>query len=254
MVQNVGMIMLFIFDLYLDFSCLEIIDLFLCFLCEQVFGVDVLYIFGDLFEVWIGDDMFFLVVDVVVDVLKVLFDGGVFVYFIRGNCDFLFGEDYVCCVGLCILFDLCVIELYGCLVLLQYGDLLCIDDIFYQQFCVQICDLVFQVQFLLQLLVVCIVFVQKVCEVSQVCQLEMKQGDCVQFEIVIDVVLVEVDVIFVCYGVDIMIYGYIYCLVIYMLQVGGCDCICIVFGDWYEQGLVLCVDVNGWLLDILFRG
>lgn len=77
-----------------------------------------LYILGDLFEVWIGDDMLFVVVDVVVDVLYVVVDVGVLVYFICGNCDFLVGDDYVWCVGFCILFDLSVIDFYGWLVLL----------------------------------------------------------------------------------------------------------------------------------------
>ena len=78
------------------------------------------------------------------DALKALFDSGVPVYFIRGNRDFLLGEDYARRAGLRILPDPCVIELYGRPVLLQHGDLLCTDDIPYQQFRAQTRDPAFR--------------------------------------------------------------------------------------------------------------
>src|SRR2546427_6388094 len=71
---------LFISDLHLDPSRPEITDLFLRFLREQAPGADALYILGDLFEAWIGDDTPSPAADVVADALKVLSDSGVPVY------------------------------------------------------------------------------------------------------------------------------------------------------------------------------
>ncbi|MGM3213762.1 metallophosphoesterase, partial [Klebsiella pneumoniae] len=90
---------------HLDPSRPEITDLFLRFLREQAPGADALYILGDLFEAWIGDDTPSPAADAVADALKVLSDSGVPVYFIRGNRDFLLGEDYARRAGLRILPD-----------------------------------------------------------------------------------------------------------------------------------------------------
>ncbi|WP_258223440.1 UDP-2,3-diacylglucosamine diphosphatase, partial [Stenotrophomonas sp. HMWF023] len=178
---------LFISDLHLDPSRPAITDLFLRFLREEAPGADALYILGDLFEAWIGDDTPSAAADAVADALKVLSDSGVPVFFIRGNRDFLLGEDYARRAGLRILPDPCMIELYGRPVLLQHGDLLCTDDIPYQQFRAQTRDPVFQAQFLSQPLEARIAFAQKARDASQARQSEMKQGDRAQFETVTDV-------------------------------------------------------------------
>jgi UDP-2,3-diacylglucosamine hydrolase len=157
----------------------------------------------------------------VADALKVLSDSGVPVYFIRGNRDFLLGEDYARRAGLRILPDPCVIELYGRPVLLQHGDLLCTDDIPYQQFRAQTRDPAFQAQFLSQPLAARIAFAQKAREASQARQSEMKQDDRAQFESVTDVAPSEVDATFVRHGVDTMIHGHTHRPAIHTLQAGG---------------------------------
>jgi len=189
----------------------------------------------------------------VADALKVLSDSGVPVYFIRGNRDFLLGEDYARRAGLRILPDPCVIDLYGRPVLLQHGDLLCTDDIPYQQFRAQTRDPAFQAQFLSQPLAARIAFAQKAREASQARQSEMKQGDRAQFETVTDVAPSEVDATFARHGVDTMIHGHTHRPAIHSLQAGGRACTRIVLGDWYEQGSVLRVDAGGWSLDTLAR-
>jgi len=242
---------LFISDLHLDPSRPAITDLFLAFLREEATSADALYILGDLFEAWIGDDTPSPAADAVATALKAVSDAGVPVYFIRGNRDFLLGDTYAKRSGMRILPDPSVIDLYGKPVLLQHGDLLCTDDIPYQQFRAQTRDPAFQAQFLAQPLAARIAFAQKAREASQNRQAEMKEGDRAQFETVTDVTPAEVVATFARYGVDTMIHGHTHRPATHVLQVGGRSCQRIVLGDWFEQGSVLRASAEGMALQAL---
>lgn len=242
---------LFISDLHLDPSRPAITELFLAFLQREAMQADALYILGDLFEAWIGDDTPSPAADAVADALKAVSAAGVPVYFIRGNRDFLVGDDYARRAGFRILPDPSVIDLYGQPVLLQHGDLLCTDDVAYQQFRAQTRDPVFQAQFLAQPLAARIAFAQKARDASQARQSEMKQGNRATFDTVTDVAPDEVTATFVRHGVDTMIHGHTHRPAIHSLQAGGRSCTRIVLGDWYEQGSVLRVTPQGWTLDAL---
>ena len=85
---------LFISDLHLDDARPEIIALFESFLAGEARHADALYILGDLFEAWIGDDDDAPLPARVASALKTLRDSGVPIYFIAGNRDFLLGSDY----------------------------------------------------------------------------------------------------------------------------------------------------------------
>ena len=242
---------LFISDLHLDASRPAITDLFLAFLRSEVLAADALYILGDLFEAWIGDDTPSPAADAVAAALKEVSDAGVPVYFIRGNRDFLLGEQYAARAGMRILPDPSVIDLYGTPVLLQHGDLLCTDDLPYQQFRAQTRDPAFQAQFLAQPLAARIAFAQKARDASQSRQSEMKQGDRAQFETVTDVAPAEVDATFIRFGVDTMIHGHTHRPAVHSLMAGGQARTRIVLGDWYEQGSVLRVTPDGMSLQAL---
>ncbi|MBD8635627.1 UDP-2,3-diacylglucosamine diphosphatase [Stenotrophomonas sp. 169] len=242
---------LFIADLHLDASRPAITDLFLAFLRKEAMTADALYVLGDLFEAWIGDDTPSPAADAVAIALKAVADAGVPVYFIRGNRDFLLGEAYAARAGMRILPDPCVIDLYGKPVLLQHGDLLCTDDLPYQQFRAQTRDPAFQAQFLAQPLAARIAFAQKARDASQSRQSEMKQGDRAQFETVTDVAPDEVQATFVRYGVSTMIHGHTHRPAVHTLDVGGHPCTRIVLGDWYEQGSVLRVTAGEMALQRL---
>jgi UDP-2,3-diacylglucosamine hydrolase len=242
---------LFISDLHLDASRPAITDLFLAFLRSEVLAADALYILGDLFEAWIGDDTPSPAADAVAAALKEVSDAGVPVYFIRGNRDFLLGEQYAARASMRILPDPSVIDLYGTPVLLQHGDLLCTDDLPYQQFRAQTRDPAFQAQFLAQPLAARIAFAQKARDASQSRQSEMKQGDRAQFETVTDVAPAEVDATFVRFGVDTMIHGHTHRPAVHSLMAGDQARTRIVLGDWYEQGSVLRVTPEGMSLQAL---
>ncbi len=141
---------LFISDLHLDAERPAIQDLFGRFIDEQARTADALYILGDLFEAWIGDDDPSATGAFVADALHGLSEAGVPVYFMRGNRDFLLGDDYARRAGLTILPDPTVVMLYGKPTLLMHGDTLCTDDVAYQKFRAQTRDPEWQRQFLSQ--------------------------------------------------------------------------------------------------------
>jgi UDP-2,3-diacylglucosamine hydrolase len=125
---------LFVSDLHLDESRPEIVDVFERFLATEARAAKALYILGDLFESWIGDDDDSPLADRVARALRALSDSGVPVYFMRGNRDFVLGEDFARKAGMTILDDPTVIDLDGQRVLLMHGDTLCTDDVEYQKF------------------------------------------------------------------------------------------------------------------------
>jgi UDP-2,3-diacylglucosamine hydrolase len=120
---------LFISDLHLADERPEINALFFQFLDETASTADALYILGDLFEYWVGDDQLDhdLLARAVVDSLRRVSDSGTSIFFMHGNRDFLIGERFAHEAGL-------TIKLYGQQVLLMHGDTLCTDDVAYQKF------------------------------------------------------------------------------------------------------------------------
>lgn len=142
---------LFISDLHLCASRPHITRLLLKFLGSTARGARALYVLGDLFEYWAGDD------DLgdpyhqqICNAFRDLADSGTPVALIHGNRDFLLGEQFAHAAGMAILQDPTLIDLYGKRALLSHGDTLCTDDIAYQQFRRQVRDAGWQSQFLAQ--------------------------------------------------------------------------------------------------------
>jgi UDP-2,3-diacylglucosamine hydrolase len=125
---------LFISDLHLDASRPRIIELFLGFLENEAAKANALYILGDLFEAWIGDDAEDDVGERVAQGLARLHACGVPCFYIHGNRDFLLGDAYARRARMTLLPDGSVVEIEGNHVLLMHGDTLCTDDAPYQKF------------------------------------------------------------------------------------------------------------------------
>ena len=125
---------LFISDLHLQDSRPQVQKWLLALLRGAARQADALYILGDLFEYWIGDDALSPLAAELAVLTSRLGAGGVACYFIHGNRDFLLGEDYAARAGLSILPEETVIDLYGRPTLLLHGDTLCTDDVEYQVF------------------------------------------------------------------------------------------------------------------------
>lgn len=126
----------FISDLHLDPSRPHLFKLFHEFIEKIRPDAEALYILGDLFEFWIGDDIIDLPIGKpylpVIEQLKSLSDSGIKLYFIQGNRDFLIGKKFMQCIGGELLPDQQIIDLYGTKALIMHGDTLCTDDKGYQ--------------------------------------------------------------------------------------------------------------------------
>ena len=236
---------LLISDLHLDAERPAITELFGRFIDGEARGADALYILGDLFEAWVGDDDPSGVGVFVAEKLRGLRDAGVPVYFMRGNRDFLLGDAYARSAGITILPDPAVVLLDGKPTLLMHGDTLCSDDIAYQQFRTQTRNPEWQRQFLSQPLPARVAFARQAREASQQHQSGLKtQG---VMDVITDVSAATVEAHFTRFGIDTLIHGHTHRPAVHAHE-GGTR---IVLGDWYEQGSVLRVDASGMRLSTL---
>ena len=238
---------LFVSDLHLDPSRPAITELFGRFLDGEARRADALYILGDLFEAWVGDDDPSEAGTFVAARLKALTDAGVPTYFIRGNRDFLLGDAYAKRAGMTILPDPAVILLQGEPTLILHGDLLCSDDTAYQQFRTQTRDPRWQAQFLAQPLAARLAFAAQARAASKARYGELQASG--QSETITDVSPATVREWFARYGVRRMIHGHTHRPAIHD-EGGGATRI--VLGDWYEQGSVLRASEDGFDLTALW--
>ena len=124
----------FIADLHLSENRPHLLALFRQFMQEQALEAEKLYILGDLFDFWIGDDEQSDLISEVQQLIRHLTEQGVPCYFQHGNRDFLIGKKFAKACGLTLLPTYQVIDLYGTPTLLCHGDTLCVDDVKYQQY------------------------------------------------------------------------------------------------------------------------
>ena len=242
---------LFISDLHLDPERPEVTRLFGDFIDGEARGADALYILGDLFEAWVGDDDPAEIGAFVAGKLRGLSDAGVPVFFQHGNRDFLVGHDFARRAGAGLLPESAVVMLYGRPVLLMHGDSLCTDDVGYQAFRAQTRDPAWRAGFLAQPLAARLAFAAQARAASQQRQQALKQDDRAQFETVTDVSPATVHATLARYGIDTLIHGHTHRPAIHKLDIDGHPARRVVLGDWYTQGSVLRVDADGMLLDTL---
>ena len=124
---------LFVGDLHLSADRPDITQAFLTFLDSQLDDTDALYILGDLFEVWVGDDIAEPFANQLADAIK-LASNKLPIYFIHGNRDFLIGEQFARRAGMTLLPEVFQIDLYGTATVILHGDSLCTLDKPYQRF------------------------------------------------------------------------------------------------------------------------
>jgi UDP-2,3-diacylglucosamine hydrolase len=128
------MIKAFISDLHLEDIRPDIANLFLQFLADCVGKADSLYILGDFFEAWIGDDDLTPFNKMIIAALKKATQRGLPIYFMHGNRDFLMGKKFARMTGCRLLPDEYVLDIFGVPTLLMHGDSLCTQDLAYLKF------------------------------------------------------------------------------------------------------------------------
>lgn len=233
----------FVSDLHLDAERPAVTELFLRFLRGEARQAEALYILGDLFEAWVGDDETCEPAPEVRAALRELTQSGVPVYFMRGNRDFLVGPRFAEETGATLLPDPAVVSLHGEPTLLMHGDLLCTDDRAYQAFRNQVRDPHWQAQFLAQTLPTRQAFAQQARAASKQHQQGLK--DAKQLETITDVNADAVKETLGRYGVTRLIHGHTHRPAIHSLRESGSAGQRIVLGDWYDQGSVLRIDADG---------
>lgn len=124
----------FISDLHLSESHPELTELFLRFMREKAPQARSVYILGDLFDFWIGDDEQSELTHTVAQAIQSVVQHGVECFFVHGNRDFLIGKQFAAQSGMKLLPEYAVVDLYGSSALICHGDTLCIDDARYQKF------------------------------------------------------------------------------------------------------------------------
>ena len=229
---------LFISDLHLDTERPAIMAGFLRLLEETAPAADALYILGDLFEYWIGDDDPADHLAPVLEGLERLTQQGVPVYFQHGNRDFLIGEGFCQRTGCTLLPENQVIDLYGTATLIMHGDSLCTDDIAYQTMRAQFRDPQFQQLFLAQPLSARAAQARAMRERSTAAQ-EGKTNE------IMDVNQDEVREVLQDFGVTRLIHGHTHRPAIHDLDIDGQHVQRIVLGDWGSEGSVLRCDAQG---------
>lgn len=125
---------LFVSDLHLSPDRPATGALFLDFLARRARAADQLFILGDLFDVWIGDDDDSAFNAQIQSALQALVKAGTACYLMHGNRDFLIGGGFCERTGCQLVPDPSLVHLNGCSTLLMHGDLLCTDDVPYQKF------------------------------------------------------------------------------------------------------------------------
>lgn len=240
---------LFVSDLHLDPSRPQITALFSEFLRTEAAEAEGLFILGDLFEAWVGDDDDAALAQEVRAALFALSRTGVPVSVMRGNRDFLLGPRFAAECGIRLLPDPCMVSLHGLPTLLMHGDLLCTDDLAYQAVRAQVRDPAWQQDFLSRPLPARRAFADNARAQSQQHQAGLLQSG--QLERITDVNESEVIATLARYGVSRLMHGHTHRPAIHSVSVHDRVAQRVVLGDWYEQGSVLRVSADGVQLSTL---
>jgi len=226
---------LFISDLHLDSNFPALKDLFVRFMHEQAPHADAVYILGDLFEAWVGDDDDRPGTQFFVDELRALSDKGVALYIMSGNRDFLFSNEFAKRCNCTLLEDPTVIDLYGTPTLLMHGDSLCTDDVKHQESRAVLRSSDWKSRFLSQTLQERI---QQAKEYRSMSRKHLKDAP----NAIMDVNQAAVISTMQQYNVLQLIHGHTHRPAIHKLDVDGKAAKRIVLGDWNTQGSVLSCD------------
>ena len=236
--KNKEQVTYFIADLHLAENRPDITACFLAFMKNDAIKAEKLYILGDLFEVWFGDDYKTELTEAVINAVKTLNSSGTKVYFIHGNRDFLLGNHYAKQANMILLPEKQLIDLYDEKVLLMHGDTLCTRDVDYQKFRKKSRSWWWQ-GFMKSLPL----WLRK--RIADNYRAKSKQAQQTKSLDIMDVTESEVVKDLEEYNCQLMIHGHTHRPNIHNLTANNNPAQRIVLGDWYEQGAWLKVTPDG---------
>jgi UDP-2,3-diacylglucosamine hydrolase len=228
----------FIADLHLHETRPEVTQAFFRFLDEQMKDAEALYILGDFFDTWIGDDDDIAIGHEVAAKLHALNEKGTAIFLMHGNRDFLLGKEFAARAGATLIPEGIVIDLFGCLTLLLHGDNLCTGDAQYQTFRQQVRSSQWQQQILSQPLAA------RRALASQI-RAESQSMNALKAENIMDVTQDEVVRVMKDAGVRRLIHGHTHRPAHHALSIDGTPAERIVLGDWHSDGWCIKVDEKG---------
>ncbi|MFJ5406080.1 UDP-2,3-diacylglucosamine diphosphatase [Pectobacterium punjabense] len=223
---------LFIADLHLSVHEPAITAGFLRFLRQDAIHADALYILGDLFDAWIGDDDPQPLHATIAAELCALHQRGIPCYFVHGNRDFLIGKRFAQQSGLTLLPTENIVDLYGQKILILHGDTLCTDDLAYQKFRRRVHNPFIQRLFLLLPLSLRVKIAAKMRATSQ--QKNQKKS-----QQIMDVNPEQVIGRLRHYQVKTMIHGHTHRPAIHQVSLGDSHGRRAVLGAWHEEGSMI---------------
>jgi len=235
---------LFISDLHLDPERPAVTELFLDFIASRAIRSEALYILGDLFEAWIGDDDNGVMNEAVCHGLKACSAAGTPVFLMHGNRDFLLGNAFAERCACTLLDDPTRIDLYGTPTLLMHGDLLCTDDTEYLRFRETVRNPPWQQALLSKSL-------HERRRMAQEMRASSREQTSGKAESIMDVNSEAVDRVMTEHHVQRLIHGHTHRPAFHDLQLAGHPAQRIVLGDWYEHGSVLVCSPTGCALQEL---
>ena len=237
---------LFISDLHLEAARPDIGRQFKSFLSGEARQAEALYILGDLFESWVGDDDPNPHYAAMKKEIRAVADRGVPVHFMRGNRDFMIGADFATETGARLLPDPWEVNLYGEDVLLSHGDALCTDDVKYQE----IRSITRDPQW--QALMRHKTLAERLAIAAQARADSRAHGGSIDPEIS-DVNQGAVESLMRQHDVTTLLHGHTHRPNVHRFPLDGEPATRIVLGDWYEQGSVVRWNENGPALSVLRR-
>ena len=233
---------LFISDLHLDPGRPGGIQLFDDFIRQKAIDADQLFILGDLFEYWLGDDASkHSGYQSIEESLAILAGKKTKVFFMHGNRDFLVSKDFASRVTACLLPDPSVFKLGEVDVLLMHGDSLCTDDVAHQEFRAQTRNKAWQ-QNILSL------SITEREELARRLRMNSVEGNAEKHESIMDVNQAAVESAMKDNDVNILIHGHTHRLAMHEFKLSDKTAHRIVLGDWYKKGNYLIHDQNGFRL------
>ncbi len=231
----------FIADLHLSEQRSDISHCFIQFLAEQAIHAEALFILGDLFEYWLGDDDDNPWVNQIATAIRQLSDSGTRVFFICGNRDFLLGEKFCKKAGMALLDDVTRLRIYQQDLVIMHGDTLCTRDIAYQAFRRKSRSWWWQAMVKALPLFVRKRMAERYRQQSAAAT-QQKPAD------IMDVTPEEVVKCLAHYHCQLLIHGHTHRPAIHQLTVNNQPATRIVLGDWYQQGSWLKFSADGYEL------